>query len=515
MKKLLFLILILGQVISAYSKTTEKRALTQVSKLTIKKDSLMDKIKGGWAGQTIGVTFGGPYEFKFRGTFIGDYQPLVWQDDFLKKYMSGWPGLYDDLYMDLTFVDVFEKYGLDAPVDSFANAFAHAGYMLWHANQAARYNILNGVKAPQSGYWLNNPHADDIDYQIEADFAGLMSPGMPNAASAISDKIGHIMNYGDGWYGGIFVGAMYSIAFTTKNVNDIVTEAIKTVPEQSEFYQCINDVINWHKKYPDNWEQTWFETQKKWGNDVGCPEGVFNPYNIDAKINSAYVVIGLLYGQGDYTKSLEITTRCGQDADCNPSTVGGILGTMYGYSHIPEYWKRCLKDAEDMDFKYTTMSLNDVYGISYKHALENIEKNGGEVTDNNVIIPFQKPIAVRFEKGFDGHFPVAKMALDMSGNNDEIQFDFEGIGFVLSGEVSIKNASGSTYIFNTELFVDGKLVESPKWPVNYTTRRTDLCWKYQMPEGKHSIRIKILNPVAEGRVNSIEATIYANRSVKN
>jgi hypothetical protein len=46
-------------------------------------------------------------------------------------------GLYDDLYMDLTFVDVFEKYGLDAPVDSFANAFANAGYMLWHANQAA------------------------------------------------------------------------------------------------------------------------------------------------------------------------------------------------------------------------------------------------------------------------------------------------------------------------------------------------------------------------------------------
>ena len=47
------------------------------------------------------------------------------------------PGLYDDLYMDLTFVDVFEKYGLDAPVEYFANAYARAGYMLWHANQAA------------------------------------------------------------------------------------------------------------------------------------------------------------------------------------------------------------------------------------------------------------------------------------------------------------------------------------------------------------------------------------------
>ncbi|MEP6950940.1 MAG: ADP-ribosylglycohydrolase family protein, partial [Ginsengibacter sp.] len=108
--------------------------------LTISKDVLKDKIKGGWAGQTIGVTFGGPYEFRFEGTFIGDYQPLIWNDSLVKKNMLYNAGLYDDLYMDLTFVDVFEKYGLNAPVDSFANAFAHAGYMLWHANQAGRYN---------------------------------------------------------------------------------------------------------------------------------------------------------------------------------------------------------------------------------------------------------------------------------------------------------------------------------------------------------------------------------------
>jgi hypothetical protein len=139
--------------------------------IELSKDELKDKIMGGWAGQTIGVTFGGPYEFRFQGTFIQDYEPLIWKDGLLKNNMLNNAGLYDDLYMDLSFVDVFERYGLDAPVDSFANAFAHAGYMLWHANQAARYNILNGIKAPASGYWMNNPHADDIDYQIESDFA--------------------------------------------------------------------------------------------------------------------------------------------------------------------------------------------------------------------------------------------------------------------------------------------------------------------------------------------------------
>src|SRR3954447_5685059 len=98
----------------------------QNDRLAISAATLKDKIKGGWAGQTIGVTFGGPYEFRYNGTFIQDYQPLHWSTSYVKDNMTNNPGLYDDLYMDLTFVDVFEKNGLNAPVDSFANAFANA-----------------------------------------------------------------------------------------------------------------------------------------------------------------------------------------------------------------------------------------------------------------------------------------------------------------------------------------------------------------------------------------------------
>src|SRR5947207_15605336 len=90
--------------------------------ITISKQQLKDKIKGGWAGQTIGVTFGGPYEFRFDGTFIQDYQPLEWSKENVKNNMLYNAGLYDDIYMDLTFVDGFERVGLDARVDSFANA---------------------------------------------------------------------------------------------------------------------------------------------------------------------------------------------------------------------------------------------------------------------------------------------------------------------------------------------------------------------------------------------------------
>ena len=238
--------------------------------MVLTREVLQDKIKGGWAGQVIGVTFGGPTEFRYNGTLIQDYEPIPWYDGYIKETMEQEPGLYDDVYMDLTFVEVIERLGLDAPADSFATAFAHADYKLWHANQAARYNVLKGTMPPQSGHWLNNPHADDIDYQIEADFAGLMSPGMPNAASEISDRVGHIMNYGDGWYGGVYVGAMYSLAFVSTDIHFVVNEALKTIPEESEFYQCIADVIAWHKVYPEDWKQTWFEIEKKCTSDIGC-----------------------------------------------------------------------------------------------------------------------------------------------------------------------------------------------------------------------------------------------------
>ena len=473
---------------------------------------LEDKIKGGWAGQTIGVTFGGPYEFRFEGTFIGDYQPLPWQKDFLKKNMVDNPGLYDDLYMDLTFVDVFEKYGLDAPLDSFANAYAHAGYMLWHANQSGRYNILRGIKAPASGSWENNPHADCIDYQIESDFAGLMCPGLPNAASGISNKIGHIMNYGDGYYGGVFVGAMYTLAFTTTDVEDIIDGALKTIPKQSDFYKCIHDVIGWHKKYPSDWKQTWFEVQRNWANDLGCPDGVFAPFNIDAKVNAAYVVIGLLYGNGDFTSTLEITTRCGQDADCNPSTAGGILGVVLGYDHIPENWKAGLEDIEDLNFKYTTISLNTVYKLSYKHALAILKRNGATVSGTQISIPVQNPVAVAFEKSFPDLYPVAKIPVKVSEAKDQISFEFTGTGFVLKGDAS-SWGSNSDYEFNTELYIDRQLIESGKLPVSFTRRSNELAWKYKLQKEKHSVILRILNPSAAHELKIGEAIIYSDSAM--
>lgn len=81
----------------------------------LKKDVLLDKIKGGWAGQTIGCTYGGPTEFKYKGGLIPDKEPIVWYDDYCKDIFDEDPGLYDDVYMDLTFLEVMQHKGINAP----------------------------------------------------------------------------------------------------------------------------------------------------------------------------------------------------------------------------------------------------------------------------------------------------------------------------------------------------------------------------------------------------------------
>ena len=91
--------------------------------------------------------------------------------------------------------------------------FRDAQYRLWHANLAARRALKRGVPATLSGTPKYNAHANDIDFQIEADFIGLMTPGMLQASNDLGLRAGRVMNSGDGINGGLFVSAMYAAAF--------------------------------------------------------------------------------------------------------------------------------------------------------------------------------------------------------------------------------------------------------------------------------------------------------------
>jgi hypothetical protein len=206
------------------------------------------------------------------------------------------------------------------------------------------------------------------------------------------------MNYGDGVYGGIFVGALYSAAYFESDILKIVETALLSIPAGSDYYKIVKDVIKLHQQYPNDWQASWNELEAKWGDVDICGAG--SAFNIDAKLNGAYIVIGLLYGEGDPLKTLEITTRCGQDSDCNPSNALAVLGVIKGFSGLPENMQEGVRAISDSIFINTTYSFNSAVKSTYKYALGLIAKDGGSVTDKEIMVKTQQPEAPALEVAF-------------------------------------------------------------------------------------------------------------------
>ena len=372
-------------------------SLATGSARSITVEDYVDKMKAGWVGQMAGVGWGGPTEFKYKGQIIPEDKMPQWKPGTINQFMQ------DDIYVEMTFLRTLELYGFDCSIRQAGIDFANSGYRLWHANRNGRDNLRKGIAPPDSGHPEFNTHADDIDYQIEADYAGLIAPGMPNVAIELGEKFGRLMNYGDGLYGGQFVGGMYAEAFFEDDMVKIVKAGLKCIPAKSQYAECIRDVLAWYKENPEDWEKTWQLIEEKYQDNpdyrrFSCDKGDFN---IDAKINGAYIVMGLLYGKDDPDKTIIISTRCGQDSDCNPSNAGGILFTTIGFKNLPDKFKSALNP--EGKFSHTPYNFPMLVEVSKKLVRQAVNRQGGSVMRNMdgqeaFIIPVRKPKPSKFEQ---------------------------------------------------------------------------------------------------------------------
>jgi hypothetical protein len=423
------------------NKTPQLSSVQQKAPLAMREldwDTYVDKVQGAWMGKMIGVTFGQPWEFEYLGAPIGfditdwplsstrmkdyrahstnknDYdEPITSESDSRQIHMNrgfvetsekehpsfGAPD-NDDIYINLLFLYCLRRYGIDVSPVTVAHEWDAKIRQVWHANDAGLANIRKGILPPLSGNPRYNLHADDIDFQIESDIFGMIAPGMPQVSNRFGDRMGHIMNYGDGVYGGMFISAMYTQAFFASNIREVVENGLKAIPAESLYAQLIRDVIRWHDENPNDWLKTWHLAQAKWGEVDHCPDGYKKPFNIDAKLNGGYVVIGLLYGNGDFYKTMNFATRCGQDADCNPANAAGILGTLLGAHGIPAeyreplhntYWNKTLAGLPD------SYEIDALAGDTALVGMKVLLVNGGEVvTEGDKVtlrIPYQEPLA--------------------------------------------------------------------------------------------------------------------------
>jgi hypothetical protein len=463
---------------------------------------LEDKVRGGWAGQMIGVAFGAPTEFHSNGKILEG--ELKWTPDMIANTIH-----QDDLYVEMTFAEVMDRVGLEATTEQYGEMFRDSKYHLWHANAGARRNLNRGIKAPMSGHPDFNVHANDIDFQIESDFIGLMTPGLPQASNHYADRVGRVMNYGDGLYGGMLFGAMYAAAYFETDPHRVVEEGLKAIPAESGYARLVRDVLAWHAQDPADWRKTWQRIEEKWNRGDLCPDGALVPFNIDARVNGAYVVLGLLYGDGDFAKTLEISTRAGQDSDCNPSSAAGILGVMIGYERIPEKWKAGIPGLADTKFEFTSYSFNEIVASTLKRAEKIILAAGGTVGLEEIVIPVQSPKAPPLEQ-WDPGVPVARVELDQpawswrggwtlqtlknewsswkvrqaGGAGDEATLAFEGTGVAVVGTMSQEGGRADVYL-------DGaKAGEIDAW-IPERANDNDYWHVTGLANGPHTVRLVV------------------------
>ena len=515
MRKLVTTLLILAVCLSACEKPDPDN-------LTISPELLKDKIAGGWAGKIIGVTYGAPTEFRALGRTYED--SINWKPTDVSGALS-----QDDLYVQLTFLMTMDQYGIHAPAKKYQELFARAGYHLWHANAQARKNYFDSIFPPQSGSPAYNFHADDIDFQIEADYIGFMSPGMPNSALKMAEKTGHIMNYGDGLYGGVFVAALYAEAFFESDLRKITEKALLSLPEESDYARIIRDVCTLHDQNPSDWRATWKKIEEKWGSTHICTAG--EAFNIDAKLNGAYIVIGLLYGDSDPMKTMEITTRCGQDSDCNPSNAMAVLGVIKGLSNLPPDMKDAMEKMKDSMFIFTDYSFRKAVDNTYKYALGQIMEAGGSATGDQIKIKKQVPLPAKLEVSFPKMVLSEKVSIfdekrwKFSGNwqtfrlepenssvksdqakysgkkGDSVELEFEGTAVSLEGNWT--KDSGKA-----ELYIDGKLHsvfdtyfyynEQEQTPIN-------ICHVLNLAPGRHTLKVVV---TGDRKPESMDSRIY-------
>jgi hypothetical protein len=493
----------------------------------ISKSDLEDKIRGGWAGKMIGVSYGAPTEFRSQGK-IDEGSIPAWKPERVENSIH-----QDDLYVGMTLSEAMDRLGLNATTRQYGEAFKDSRYSLWHGNAGARRLLSRGLKAPLSSDPRYNSHANDIDFQIEADFIGLACPGLPRESNRYAERVGRVMAYGDGLYGGMFLGGMYSAAFFESDPRKVVEAGLACIPGKSGYALVIRDVLDWSAENPGDWRKTWALLSSKWDKDHACPDGALRPFNIDAAMNGAYIALGLLYGEKDFGKTMEIAIRSGQDSDCNASSAAGVLGVMLGYKGIPDPWKGGIPALADAKFEYTRSSFNDICRATLERALKVIRLAGGKVGETSVLIPDQKPRAPRLEQwsmgspsarigfreaawswtgawkdemgGKDNAEAIGKLASDAGA---EASLAFEGGAVAILGELS---ESGG----RAEIYLDGKKALRAD---AYIPERTydDVLWHaYGLGPGPHTLRIVVLDsadPRSKGRKISLrEAVVYKAR----
>ena len=292
--------------------------------MKINRKRYLDKVQACWTGKNIGGTMGTPYEGKKEMHNISGFNSP-----------KGEPLANDDLDLQLVWLRAIEDRGIRQVTASvLAEYWINSIPPYWNEYGICKMNMKSGMLPPYSGEYHNGKWKNSNGAWIRTEIWACIFPGIPDLAVEYAYRDACVDHgHGEGTYAAMFVAAMESMAFYESDIRKLIDKGLSFIPEDCKTAKSIKLAISLYDGGTD------FVTARnaivKENEDLGW---------FQAPANVSYVILGLLYGEGDYKKSMIHAINCGDDTDCTGATIGSLMGIIGGMDCVPKDWADYIGD---------------------------------------------------------------------------------------------------------------------------------------------------------------------------
>lgn len=400
------------------------------------------KVLGCWLGKNIGGTLGAPFEWRRQVNDVSFYT----QD------LGGEPLPNDDLDIQLLWLIALEEMGVDIDAHTLAEYWLLYVTPHWSEYGTAKVNMRLGLQPPLCGL-LNNEYKDSCGAFIRSEIWACIAPGCPRVAAryAYEDAILDHGN-GEGVYGEVFCAALESAAFVEQDINKLIAIGLSYIPEDCGVAGAVRCAIQCYRT-GKSWLEARDEVLRQYRGGLTLaqvsPEDVEKGFGDgqqgwDVPSNMGMLIIGLLYGEGDFDRSMCLTVNCGEDTDCTAATVGSILGLIHGAQAIPQRWI----DPIGRKIKTACLNLGELgyFGNQLPQDVDDLTARTARIA-RQVILRRHLPLEIASDKATDlGDITVERLcagpfrdALYANLGCPVYRFDFYDVTVDYNGSPYIRN----------------------------------------------------------------------------
>lgn len=355
--------------------------------VTLNEAEFRDKVYACWLGKNIGGTLGMPFEGQRAMRSLTYFDPVPQK-----------PAPNDDLDLQLLWLKALQERGTKIDARVLGEYWLKYVPVDWNEYGIGKANMRDGFLPPLSGQFRNEKWRDSNGAWIRSEIWACLAPGCPAIAVRYAYEDACVDHgAGEGTYAEMFTAAVESAAFVEHDRDVLIGIGLSYVPAKCKVAEAIRTAV---------------ETRKKGLDLAAAREAVVKATEstgwFQAPRNVAFTVLGWLYGEDIFGKSICSAVNCGDDTDCTGATLGSILGIIHGSSYIPTRWRKPVGETIGnvaISGVKVPANLNELTDATVAMAKRVLRDNGGAVA----VVSAPGDLSRKAELGLDESKPIQEL----------------------------------------------------------------------------------------------------------